>query len=88
MSRINKTIKKRFDGKRFFATPDLPNIPIAKGDIYITASQGTRLDVLAYEYYKNSAYWWIIAKANNIGFGYAVEPGTQLRIPTNIEKYL
>jgi hypothetical protein len=88
MPRVNTNIKKRYDGKRFYSSPDLPNIPTSNRDIYIVSDQTTKLDVLAYEYYKNPTYWWIIAKANNLGFGYSVKPGTQLRIPANIEKYI
>jgi hypothetical protein len=88
MPRINKNIKKRYDGKRFYSSPNLPVIQQTAQDIYIIANESTRLDVLAYEYYRDASYWWIIAKANNIGFGYSVEAGKQIRIPTNIERYI
>lgn len=88
MPRINPNIKNRFDGKRFYSSPDLPTIPVSNKDIYIVADQTTKLDVLAYEYYRNASFWWVIAKANNLGFGYSVTAGTQLRIPANIEKYI
>jgi hypothetical protein len=88
MARINSNIKKRFDGKRFYSSPDLPIIQKTSQDIYIIADETTRLDVLAYEYYRDASYWWIIARANNIGFGYSVEAGKQLRIPVHIERYI
>lgn len=88
MPRVSTEIKTRFDGKRFYSSPDIPSIPVSNRDIYIVADQTTRLDVLAYEYYRNASYWWVIAKANNLGFGYYVTPGTQLRIPANIERYI
>lgn len=88
MARKSDKIKKRFDGKRFYSTVNLPVIPVSDNDIYITAHADTKLDVLAYEYYKNSSYWWLIARANNIGFGYSVPAGKQIRIPVNIERYL
>jgi len=88
MSRINTTVKNRFDGKRFYASPNLPIIPVSDSDIFITSNSETRLDILALEYYGNSSYWWVIAKANNIGFGYYVPFGEQIRIPAHIEKYL
>lgn len=88
MGRTSKIIKKRYDGKRFYASPDLPVIPVTDNDIYITAGEFTRMDVLAYEYYRNPSYWWIIAKANNLGFGYAIKEGEQVRIPANIERFI
>jgi hypothetical protein len=43
------------------------------------------LDLLAYKYYGDTSYWWIIATANNINDAtFYVEPGKQLRIPANI----
>jgi nucleoid-associated protein YgaU len=45
---------------------------------------GDRLDTLAFDFYEDSTYWWIIASANNIhGAKFAFEPGTVLRIPQN-----
>ena len=39
----------------------------------------------ANQYYKNADLWWIIAQANHIGKGtLVVEPGLQIRIPTEI----
>ena len=46
-----------------------PRIPIKNSDVFITPAYGTRLDLLANEYYKDSTLWWIIARANNIGKG-------------------
>lgn len=87
-NRSNSTIQKRFDGKRVYTSNSLPTVPISESDIYIYSNETTRLDSLAYEYYNNASLWWIIARANNIGFGYAVEPGLQIRIPTNIGRFI
>lgn len=40
-------------------------------DMYHTVKQADRIDLLAYNYYKNrvadaSKFWWVIADANNI----------------------
>ena len=40
-----------------------------------------RLDILAGIEYNNSAYWWVIAAASNIGWGLQVPPGTKIIIP-------
>jgi nucleoid-associated protein YgaU len=39
---------------------------------------------LAHKYYNDRTKWWIIATANNINDAtFYVEPGLQLRIPSN-----
>jgi hypothetical protein len=45
---------------------------------------------LAYSYYNDATLWWVIAMANNNVTKGALypEPGTQLRIPTDINKVL
>jgi hypothetical protein len=51
-------------------------------DIYVLTTSSDRLDLLANKYYNDTRWWWIIARANNIGKGtFALEPGMQLRIP-------
>ena len=88
MPRNNSSIKKRPDGKRVYTSTMNRPIPVSANDIYIISDETTRLDKLASQYYNNSSLWWIIAKANGIGFGYSVEIGIQLRIPRNIESVL
>ena len=62
-----------------------PTIRRKNDDIFIRSKIGDRLDTLANKYYKNSGLWWIIAQANQIGKGtLVIEPGIQLRIPTDI----
>jgi len=63
-----------------------PNIPLAESDVYVITTVGDRLDNLAYSYYRDTTLWWIIAAANNNATKGALypEPGTQLRIPTDV----
>lgn len=71
-------------GKRYKKTIAYPEIPMNSSDIYIIGIEGDRLDILANKYYRDSRYWWIIARANNIGNGDLTVPiGKQLRIPIN-----
>lgn len=88
MPRINSNISKRFDGKRVYSSNKLPIIPIGDRDIYIVANETTTLDSLALKYYRDSTLWWVIARANGIGFGYSVEAGKQIRIPFSIERFV
>lgn len=67
-----------------------PNVPLSESDVYIITTVGDRLDSLAYSYYQDSTLWWVISMANNNitrGTLYPV-PGTQLRIPTDINAVL
>jgi hypothetical protein len=76
--------KKLYDGRIVFRPKIYPNIPFRDDDVYVATELGDRLDTLAFDFYEDSTYWWIIASANNIhGAKFAFEPGTVLRIPQN-----
>jgi|TARA_B110000503_G_C6988716_1_gene346401 nucleoid-associated protein YgaU len=78
----NINILKDKNGKKFLATTILPIIEPTHNDIYITGQIGDRLDNLSFKYYGDSTFWWIIARANNIGKGdFTVPLGMQIRIP-------
>ena len=61
-----------------------------ENDIFITFTDGMRLDRLAEDFLGDSSYWWAICIANdfNLPFGADMIPGTILRIPLNISKIL
>jgi hypothetical protein len=82
----NSTIESTKSGVKFFKQKFYPNIPLSDTDEYVITTIGDRLDSLAYSYYRDSTLWWVISVANNnITKGHLFpEPGTQLRIPTNI----
>ena len=67
-----------------------PNIPLSESDVYVITTVGDRLDNLAFSYYRDATLWWVIAAANNNATKGALypEPGTQLRIPTDINNVL
>lgn len=77
--------------KRRFYQP-LLDVTIEKSidDIYIIASFGERLDSLAWKYYGNVNYWWIIAAANPElrKDSFYLEPGAQVRIPYDYRNVL
>lgn len=80
--RIDK--QKDTQGRTRVATVIYPNIPFSSADIYVRTVPGDRLDLLAFQFYRNVKYWWIIAHANNLGKGsLAIPEGTQVRIPAN-----
>lgn len=81
--------KEGKDKKRFMQTTIYPKVLPDDNDLYIITEQGDRLDILAEKYYKNPSMWWIIATANNINdANFYIEPGVQLRIPSNVSKIL
>lgn len=86
----NKTILRTSDGKPYIKGKMYPNIPLSETDVYVITTIGDRLDLLSYQYYKDVNYWWVISAANNNitkGSLFPI-PGTQLRIPTNLNNVL
>ena len=82
----NTPIKFTSEGKRYWKQKFYPNVPLSETDDYVITTIGDRLDSLAYSYYHDSTLWWVISMANNNATKGSLfpEPGTQLRIPTNI----
>jgi hypothetical protein len=86
----NSDILTTATGKQYYKAKKFPPIPPSESDIYIVTTEGDRLDLLAFKYYKDATLWWIISGVNNnITFGSMFpEPNTQLRIPINISDVL
>jgi len=84
MGRRFKTISSRISpkGKIYKKNVIYPEIPESINDVYVISSYGDRYDILAQEFYKDAALWWIIASANTYDRGSLnITPGIQLRIP-------
>tara|TARA_R110000772_G_scaffold55214_2_gene125957 strand:+ start:3159 stop:3482 length:324 start_codon:yes stop_codon:yes gene_type:complete len=74
-------------GSTYFKTTFYPEIPLSENDIYVLTDFGDRLDLLANQFYRDISLYWIITSANpnKVNFGsISIPPGTQLRIPINI----
>ncbi len=87
---LNKIQIQPFTNKKYYKNNIYPSIPLDENDIYIITKIGDRLDILSYQYYGKTDYWWVISTINNNitkGSLYPT-PGTQLRIPQNINKIL
>jgi hypothetical protein len=81
---------KTSSGKRYYKGKIYPDIPYSDTDEYIITTIGDRLDSIAYSYYNDAELWWVISVANNNitnGSMFPI-PGTQLRVPTNINSVL
>ena len=87
----NTRVKRKESGDRVYSYTLYPKVPIKNSDVFITPTYGTRLDLLAQEYYGDVSLLWIIAQANGVKGFTALYPenyeGT-LRIPTEIQDIL
>jgi hypothetical protein len=82
-------IIKNNEGKRLYSNTIYPEIEPSINDIYVITTMSDRLDVLANDFYGDSTLYWVIAMANNLpGDSLVPEPGTQIRIPSNIQSVL
>ena len=73
-------------GNQYYKAKKYPPIPPTESDVYIVTVEGDRYDLIANTFYQDPSYWWVIPMANsNITFGSMFPaPGTQLRIPTDL----
>lgn len=84
VNKINKS------NKIFYSTGNYSvkiNKAIEKGLITFKAyvlKDGERIEQIAYKFYGDSNYWWVIAAASGIGWSLQIPPGTILRIPDNL----
>lgn len=86
MRYFNNKTKKTIDGREVYTSKLYPNIPESVNDIFIATETGDRLDTLAFQFYKDSNLWWVIAAANKIhNAPIAFKDGTILRIPRNAQ---
>jgi phage tail protein X len=80
-----KQLKDIDTKKNYLESTIYPIIKPNDNDLYIISEQGDRLDLLAYKYYNDVSMWWIIATANNLNdANFFVQPGIQLRIPSDL----
>lgn len=80
-----EVIKYAATGSEYYTNNIYPEIPPTNDDNYIITVLGDRLDLLAFDFYGDSTFWWVIASANSLpGDSLVVEPGTQLRIPVDL----
>jgi hypothetical protein len=49
---------------------------------------GDRLDKLAFKYFQDERYWWVISLVNAITYPLGISPGTVLQIPTDLSSVL
>jgi nucleoid-associated protein YgaU len=85
----NNILKEKATQKQYLESTIYPKVKATDNDIYIISTQSDRLDLLAFKYYGNPTYWWVISVANNLNdASLSIEPGRQLRIPSDINSVL
>ena len=82
-------IKYQATGSQYYVNNIYPDIPLSNDDNYVITVLGDRLDLLSFDFYGDTSFWWVIASANALsGDSLYVEPGTQLRIPVDLSGIL
>lgn len=77
--------KKPGTGEQYYVNNLYPDIPLSGEDSYVITVLGDRLDLMAFDFYGDSSFWWVIASANALpGDSLYLEPGAQIRIPANL----
>ena len=85
---ISQIRKKKTRAYRIIKNPE---IPLSINDLYVVTTAGDRLDLLANQFYNDVRLWWVIATANRDIVrkdSYGLNPGLEIRIPSNITKIL
>lgn len=82
----NINIKKLDATKeRYYVNNIYPDVPASPDDTYVITVLGDRLDLLSLDFYGDVDFWWVIASANSLtGDSLYLEPGSQIRIPSNL----
>ena len=74
-------------GTRYYTNNTYPEVPPNENDVWVETEFGDRLDSLAFQFYNDVTLYWVISIANpnkiNMGSLF-LDPGAQIRIPTNI----
>lgn len=81
----NIQVVKNDTGNRYYSNNIYPDILASENDSYVITVLGDRLDLIAFDFYGDTSLWWIIASANSLpGDSLYLEPGMQLRIPSDV----
>jgi hypothetical protein len=73
------------DGRTIISQTYYPEIGFNEDDVYIITSYNDRLDLIAYDFWGDESFWWVVAMVNNLECDSFFPPiGIQLRIPKDI----
>lgn len=68
-------------GNNLFSTRPILSMDPHRTDRYHVTTETDSLESLAFKYYGNQEWWWVLADVNGIAFPMSVEIGKVLRIP-------
>ena len=85
MSRYDNISKISHNRITRIGTADLPELKEDNSDILLIAIHGDKCDMISHQYYGTTDYWWFIASVNNLTSN-NIEAGTQIRVPSKIQK--
>jgi hypothetical protein len=75
--------------RKYLSSVIYPKIKPTDNDMYVISESADRLDILASKYYGDKSYWWVISIANNLNdASLHIQPGIQLRIPSDLPSVL
>ena len=81
----SKVVKTADTGSQYYINNVYPEIIVTSQDDYVISTLGDRLDLLALDFYGDASLWWVIASANSLpGDSIYLEPGMQIRIPSDL----
>ena len=81
--------QKTDSGKTIYLPTKYPTLVPSNEDYYIIAREEARFDLIAADFFGDSTYWWVVVMANDLpGDSMYAPPGTQLRIPGNLNNAL
>ena len=82
---FDNKIKKK-GGVNAYETSIYEKVDKRNDDLYFTAQEGDRFDLLAHKFYGDASLWWYLAKANNLSFN-NIPLGTVIRIPSEVRRH-
>jgi len=84
----NTLLQDNQTGRKYLANTLYPDVPVSEDDWYVITTVGDRYDLLSYQFYSTTDYWWIIPIANGLpADSLCPEVGIQIRIPANPTVY-
>lgn len=84
----NLKVLKKENGIRYIETPNYISLTPSDNDIIIRYKDGDSSTSLAYKFYNDPKYYWIILKANNISIDSQFVLGQKIRIPRFISNII
>ncbi len=71
--------KSSVSGSQYYLNNVYPDIPLTNEDNYVITTLGDRLDLLAFDFYGDTSFWWVIASANALPGDWARRQSQQRR---------